>query len=368
MSVSFERQGAASPGFPGVFRYLPLLGIEHRTAERLAYPERPELRRPIESPDLARELGVASMWLLPCDGGPSGTFKDVEAAVVICRQLEQRGSAERLVFASSGNTAAAYRGYALRAGIASTACIPASGLEKLRGLDPDARSELVVVDGDVLDAAAVARERGAADSSRLIAPTDWRVEGKAAIAYAIAEHVPQATVVAQTIAGGFGPLGMEQGFGRLDRLGLCDQRPRFELFQVEDQASLASWLERRGPIGADDLELPVHPFEPTLLSAGPLTTAPAIARLVDAGRASVNVVAPARVEPEAAALADAAGPAVSFAAERAPFISWAGLLERREELGRSDHVVLVLSGARAREGELPPVTRVAPSRVAAKTG
>jgi threonine synthase len=140
MSASEEWQTAVNPGLPGVFRYLPLLGIGDETAELLADPEGAEVRRPIEAPDLARRLGVASMHLLPCDGGPSGTFKDAEAAVVIARQLERRGGAERIVFASSGNTARAYRGYALRAGIASTACLPAAGLEKLRGLGPDERS------------------------------------------------------------------------------------------------------------------------------------------------------------------------------------------------------------------------------------
>lgn len=361
MSASDEWQTAVSPGLPGAFRYLPLLGIGDETAELLADPEGAEVRRPIEAPDLARRLGVASMHLLPCDGGPSGTFKDAEAAVVIARQLERRGAAERIVFASSGNTARAYRGYALRAGIASTACVPAVGLEKLRGLRHDERSELIVV-GDMLDATAVAAERGAAAGSRLIAPAGWRFDGKATIAYAIAEHVPRATVVAQTVAGGFGPLGMERGFERLARRGLLDRGPRFELFQVEGQASLASWLKSRAPIGVGDLELPADPFESTLLSVGPLRTAPELGRLVDTGRARVSVVPPARVEGEAAALADAAGAAVSYPAERSPFVSWAGLLARRAQLSRADHVVLILSGARAREGELPPVTRLDPGR------
>jgi hypothetical protein len=40
-----------------------------------------------------------------------------------------------------------------------------------------------------------------------MAPIGWKLEGKAALAWWIAEVVPKATAIAQTVAGGYGALG-----------------------------------------------------------------------------------------------------------------------------------------------------------------
>ena len=67
-------------------------------------------------------------------------------------------------------------------------------------------------------------------------------------AYAIAESVPDATVVVQTVAGGYGVIGMEVGFRRAEKAGGSPHAEQVDadavMFQAADLDTLAYAIGR----------------------------------------------------------------------------------------------------------------------------
>jgi pyridoxal-phosphate dependent enzyme len=289
------------------------------------------LPAPVRSTLLESQLGVAEVWLVDCTGFGTGTFKDLEAAVVVAGAREMELT--RISVHSTGNTALAYRYFARRAGIPCASYVPRQNAEKLGDITPDADYPVYLVDTGFPNVSKVAKEAAAKDGRHHLAPVGWKLEGKASLAWWLYETNPQVDLIVQTVAGGYGPLGYETGFRRLfgavnDPHGLLCHR-RYLLFQPADADTLTrAWQASHGDVTSDELRLPDDPFEPTLQSTNPVATLPLLRAQMPAGT-TFRAVTPKAVE-EARPWADKvlaeAGIALDYERERSAYISFAGLL------------------------------------------
>jgi threonine synthase len=181
-------------------------------------------------------LGLPRLYIKDERQGPTGSFKDRQAALSIAA-MKEAGITEA-VLASTGNVAIAYSAYAARAGIKLwaflTSLVPA---EKMREVAIYG-TQVVKVTGSYDQtkqlAAEFARQRGLylERGSRSI-PS---VEAMKTISFEIAEQFAyQLSSSApiwqapdwyiQSVSGGLGPQGVLKGFEELKRMGLTNQVP-----------------------------------------------------------------------------------------------------------------------------------------------
>ena len=167
-----------------------------------------------EVPLLARELGIARLWVKDEGLNPTGSFKarGMSAAVTRAKALGVPG----LVVPTAGNAGAALAAYGAAAGIPVRVYAPASTptpiLATIRALGAD----LQLVDGHIGDAGkqsrAFAAERGFFDVSTLREP--YRIEGKKTMGLELAEQLGWTlpTHVIYPTGGGTGLIGMWKVF------------------------------------------------------------------------------------------------------------------------------------------------------------
>jgi threonine synthase len=190
----------------------------------------------IHAQNLGMMLGLPRLYIKDERQGPTGSFKDRQAALSIAA-MKEAGITEA-VLASTGNVAIAYSAYAARAGIKLwaflTSLVPA---EKMREVAIYG-TQVVKVTGSYDQtkqlAAEFARQRGLylERGSRSI-PS---VEAMKTISFEIAEQFAyQLSSSApiwqapdwyiQSVSGGLGPQGVLKGFEELKRMGLTNQVP-----------------------------------------------------------------------------------------------------------------------------------------------
>jgi hypothetical protein len=296
------------------------------------------------SPILERALGVEHVQLVDCTGLGTGTFKDLEAQLTLAAAAELDISP--LWIHSTGNTARAFHVWATRLDAACTVSFPAAHSGKLAGCSPRARQPLVPIDLPPAEAAEHAKALAERSGARELG-LPWKLEGAAALGYALAEHCPDADLIVQTIGSGFGPLGYELGLQRAAGIRVFADRPivahhRYALFQPADAALMVrAWKAHGTP---DPRMLPADPFEPTLQStSGPVTIDPLRRLPVH----TIGAVEPSRVielrETIDAAFVDV-GLLLDFEREKSAYIAIAGLLERT--WGRTTRMAVVVTGAR----------------------
>ncbi|MEG4876874.1 pyridoxal-phosphate dependent enzyme [Microcoleus sp. CZ3-B4] len=344
---------------PGIWRYLPLIPVNEQNIEILADSSTPELLPPVDAKPLAEMLGVKSVALLPCTEGPSGTFKDVEAAVVIAKCLDWGLQEQPLSWHSTGNTARAYREYAIRAKLQSFSFFPLQCLDKWQGITSNQNHLLLAYNGSFQEISSLAKEYARHNGFLHLAPLHWKLEGKATLAYSIMENLPTTTCIVQTIAGGYGPLGMYLGLQRLQQWEIIGESlPRFELFQIEGADTISKLMPLNRDIQETDLKLPLNPFEPTLQSTNPLATFSVVRNLVCSTSSNIASVSVPEVQAQAESFEQycrEVGVKVSYASEKCPFIAWAGLMRKakRKELDPNDEIVIIVTGSSQRSGDIP---------------
>jgi threonine synthase len=329
---------------PGVERYARLLPVEDW--DYLASED--DALRPVASPALAELLNVESVHLLPQTRNATGTFKDNEGVIVAAKCKEWRLT--HVCMHSSGNTARSYQYYLDRVGIRCTGFVPQASAYKCP-TDVRGACRIASVPGGMRAAADASIAYSEATGAYRLTPSAWKIEGKVPVGLAIAEHCSAATVIAVTIASGYGPLGMDRAFARLAQAGLAGlRRPRFLLAQAEDAAVISSAIHS----GTDRIDLssmvpPEKAFEPTLQSTNPNRTLPLIRALVERTGSWFHVADPDQTLAYAPAFeraCSAASVPVDYAHEKSAFICWSAVAEaaKRGELTASDRVVLVVSG------------------------
>ncbi len=205
--------------------------------------------------NLGMMLGTPHLFIKDERQGPTGSFKDRQAAVTIAA-LKEAGITE-MVAASTGNVAISYSAYAARAGIKLwafvTSLVPAVKMREIALYG----SQVVKVTGSYDQAKQVAAEfaRQRKLYQDLGARTITSVEAMKTIAFEIAEQLaatpggkPSQNSTAptwrapdwyvQAISGGMGPLGVYKGFRELRSMGLIDHIPAIAAVQAEGCAPM----------------------------------------------------------------------------------------------------------------------------------
>lgn len=229
----------------------------------------------IRAHNLGLMLGHPNIYIKDERQGPTGSFKDRQAAIAISA-MKEAGIREAVV-ASTGNVAIAYSAYSARAGIKLwvfvTSSVPS---EKMREVALYG-SEVIKVAGTYDEAKHIAAEFATSKGLFL----DRGIKGIAAkeamktLAFELAEQLGniQAGVDAdiingdsypwqapdwylQAVSGGMGPVGVIKGFEELQSLGIIDKIPKLGCFQSSGCAPMANSFHK-GLRVAENVDNPI---------------------------------------------------------------------------------------------------------------
>ncbi len=221
--------------------------------------------------NLGLMLGHKRIYIKDERQGPTGSFKDRQAAIAVSA-MKEAGITEAVV-ASTGNVAIAYSAYCARAGIKLWVFLPSSvPVEKMREVAIYG-SEVIKITGTYDQTKDIAAQFAASKNIFL----DRGIKGIAAkeamktIAFEVAEQLGAALAGAdpmkptgglhpwrvpdwylQSVSGGLGPVGVMKGFAELNALGLVEGMPKLGCFQPSGCAPM------------------VHAYESERLTASPV--------------------------------------------------------------------------------------------------
>lgn len=233
----------------GMWRWHELLPVLHQEDQvSLGEGDTPLL----SLPRLERELGLSRLFVKDESNNPTGSFKARGLAAAISKAKEL--GVEKVIIPTAGNAGGAMAAYAARAGLKSHIFMPRdtpfANMEESRM----AGAQVVLVDGLISDAAALAGEKARAegwfDVSTFKEP--YRVEGKKIMGYELAEsfgwQLPD--VIIYPTGGGTGLVGMWKAFAELEALGWLEntQRPRMVSVQADGCAPVVKAFEEGAPI------------------------------------------------------------------------------------------------------------------------
>jgi threonine synthase len=233
----------------GMWRWQELLPVLHEENQiSLGEGDTPLL----SLPRLERELGLSRLFVKDESNNPTGSFKARGLAAAISKAKEL--GVEKVIIPTAGNAGGAMAAYAARAGLRSHIFMPKdtpfANIEESR----IAGAEVVLVEGLISDAAALAGEKarteGWFDVSTFKEP--YRVEGKKIMGYELAEsfgwQLPD--VIIYPTGGGTGLVGMWKAFTELEALGWLEntQRPRMVSVQAEGCAPVVKAFQEGAPV------------------------------------------------------------------------------------------------------------------------
>jgi threonine synthase len=198
-------------------------------------------------PRLEKELGLTNLYVKDESSNPTGSFKarGLSAAISKAKEL----GVQKVIIPTAGNAGGAMAAYAARAGLKAFIFMPKdtpyANIEESRM----AGAEIILVDGLISDAAALAGEKARAegwfDVSTFKEP--YRLEGKKVMGYELAEsfgwQLPD--VIIYPTGGGTGLVGMWKAFAELEALGWLEniKRPRMVSVQAEGCAPVVRAFE-----------------------------------------------------------------------------------------------------------------------------
>ncbi|HEY4992781.1 MAG TPA: threonine synthase [Nakamurella sp.] len=261
VAYEFELRGTAlreriESGPNNIWRYAPLLPVPSAVAQtRNMNPGGTKL---IRADNLARELGMKTLWVKDDSGNPTHSFKDRVVAVALAAARELGFSV--LACPSTGNLANAVAAAAARAGIRSVVLIP-SNLEQQKILTTAAYGgTLVAVDGNYDDINRLAGQIAAEQEDWAFVNVNVRpyyAEGSKTLGFEVAEQLgwrlPQQIVI--PIASGAQLVKVDKGLTELGELGLVEPTP-YKIFGA--QATGCSPVSAAFKAGADTVR-PVRP-------------------------------------------------------------------------------------------------------------
>lgn len=244
-----------------MWRYRELLPLRD-DAHRLSLGEggTPLLR----AVHLGMMLGCSHLYIKDERQGPTGSFKDRQAALAIS-VMKELGVTEA-VLASTGNVAISYAAYSALAGIKIwaflTSLVPAEKMREVAIYGARVVKVTGTYDQTKQVAAEFAKRRGLYldRGIRSIAARESMKTVAFEIAEQLAAHLgPGLTTpwrapdwYIQSVSGGLGPVGVWKGFEELLRMDLIDRMPRLACIQAEGCApmvhSFAKGLEKAEPV------------------------------------------------------------------------------------------------------------------------
>ncbi len=222
----------------------------------------------LKAENLGLMLGHPHIYIKDERQGPTGSFKDRQAAIAVSVMKEM--GIKEVAVASTGNVAIAYAAYCARAGIKLWVFVTSSvPVEKMREVALYG-SEVIKVAGTYDQAKQIAADFAA--SKQLFLDRGVKdfaaVEAMKTLAFEIAEQLGQERDdnhwqpsdgrwrtpdwYVQAVSGGMGPLGVIKGFVELSRIGLASGQPKLACVQVGGCApmadSFAQGLETAVPV------------------------------------------------------------------------------------------------------------------------
>lgn len=243
-----------------IWRYRELLPLRD-DAHRLTMGEggTPLLR----ASNLAIMLGCSQLYIKDERQGPTGSFKDRQAALAVS-VMKELGVTEA-VLASTGNVAISYAAYSALAGIKIwaflTSLVPAEKMREVAIYGAKVIKVTGTYDQTKQVAADFARRRGiyldrgirsiaARESMKTVA---FEI-AEQLVAYLGAGPIPWRAPdwYIQAVSGGLGPVGVWKGFEELLQMGLIDRMPRLACIQAQGCApmvlSFEKGLEKAEPV------------------------------------------------------------------------------------------------------------------------
>ena len=242
-----------------LWRYEELLPIHTPMPDlTLGFGGTPLLR----AANLGMMLGNQRIYIKDERQGPTGSFKDRQAALTIAA-LKEAGVSE-LVVASTGNVAIAYSALAARSGIKCWAFLNSQvPAEKMREVALYG-TQVIKVTGTYDQAKKVAAEFAAQRGFYLDRGTRSipSVEAMKTIAFESAEQLTRTLVepsangassaplrapdwYVQAVSGGLGPVGVIKGFEELFEMGLIDRVPKYAIIQAEGCSPMVqAWKQK----------------------------------------------------------------------------------------------------------------------------
>jgi len=218
-----------------IWRYQPLLPVpadvgSFRTMD-------PGGTRLVRADNLARELGLAKLWVKDDSGNPTHSFKDRVVAVALSAAREL--GMKVLACPSTGNLANAVAAAAARAGIRSVVLIP-EDLERPKVVTTAVYGgTLVAVRGSYDDVNKLAQEIASEQEDWAFVNVNVRpyyAEGSKTLGYEVAEQLgwrlPDQVVI--PVASGSQLTKVDKGFGELVSLGLVEDSP-YRIFGAQAQ-------------------------------------------------------------------------------------------------------------------------------------
>ncbi len=213
-------------GPPNIWRYQALLPVPTDITE--SPNTEPGYTRLLRADNLAREVGLAELWVKDDSTNPTNSFKDrvVACALSAARELGAK------VFAcpSTGNLANAVAAAGARAGIKTVVFIPAD-LERPKQVNSAVYTEnLVAVEGTYDDVNRLASEIAGEEEGWAFVNVNVRpfyAEGSKTLGYEIAEQLgwrlPDQIVI--PVASGSQLTKVDKAFRELIALGLVEDKP-----------------------------------------------------------------------------------------------------------------------------------------------
>jgi threonine synthase len=233
----------------------------------------------LQAANLGMMLGCSNLFIKDERQGPTGSFKDRQAAVTIAA-LKEAGITE-MVAASTGNVAISYSAYASRAGIKLwafvTSLVPVVKMREIALYG----SQVIKITGSYDQCKQIASEFAHQRGLYLDmgARTITSIEAMKTIAFEISEQLtkilgpgktsPWRTPdwYIQSISGGMGPLGVYKGFRELKEMEFVDRIPAFAPIQTEGCSPMVtSW--KKGLENAEVVHSPKTHIE-TLATGDP---------------------------------------------------------------------------------------------------
>jgi threonine synthase len=220
-------------GPKNIWRYRSLLPVP-ADVERFPNTE-PGFTRLVRADNLARELGIETLWIKDDSGNPTHSFKDRVVAVALAAAREL--GLKVLACPSTGNLANAVAAAAARAGITSVVFIP-HDLERPKVLTTAVYGgTLIAVKGTYDDVNRLASEIAGEEEGWAFVNVNVRpyyAEGSKTLGFEIAEQLgwrlPEQVVV--PVASGAQLVKVDKGLRELVELGLVEPRP-YKIFGAQ---------------------------------------------------------------------------------------------------------------------------------------
>lgn len=233
----------------GMWRWHELLPVHHQ-ADRISLGEGDTPL--LDLPNLGAELGLSHLFVKDESLNPTGSFKarGLCAAVSKAKELGIR----KVIIPTAGNAGGAMAAYAARGGLEAFIYMPKDTPKANIQESRIAGAEVVLVDGLISDAAALAVEKARAedwfDVSTFKEP--YRAEGKKIMGYELAEafHWTLPDVIVYPTGGGTGLVGMWKAFKEMEALGWLESqnRPRMVAVQSTGCAPVVKAFQAGSPV------------------------------------------------------------------------------------------------------------------------